>query len=105
MSFLSKRHQKLSIKRWLQRHARYHLHFTPAHSSWINQVERWFALLSERQIKRGSHHSVQDLESAIKQFIQAHNEKPKPFLWTKTADEILKKLQRFAAETVAIQTQ
>jgi transposase len=98
-------HKTPAIKRWLQRHARYHLHFTPTHSSWINQVERWFALLSERQIKRGSHHSVQDLESAIKQFIQAHNEKPKPFLWTRAADEILKKLQRFAAETVAIQTQ
>jgi hypothetical protein len=67
-------------------------------------VERWFALLSQRQIKRSSHHTVKALELAIEQFIKAHNEAPKPFQWTKSADEILKNLQRFAAETVAIQT-
>jgi len=95
-------HKAPPIKRWLQRHQRYHLHFTPTHSSWINQVERWFALLSTREIKRNSHHTVLALESAIKRFIQEHNENPKPFRWTKTADEILTNLQRFAAETVAI---
>jgi transposase len=96
-------HKAPAIKRWLQRHQRYYLHFTPTHSSWLNQVERWFALLTERQIKRGSHHTVKALESAIEQFIQAHNENPKAFQWTKSADEILRSLQRFAAETTAIQ--
>lgn len=96
-------HKTPAIKRWLQRHPRYHLHFTPTHSSWINQVERWFGLLSERQIKRSSHHTVKALELAIEQFIEANNENPKPFAWTKSADEILKNLQRFAAETIAIQ--
>lgn len=71
--------------------------------SWINQVERWFALLSARAIKRNSHHTVLALESAIKRFIEAHNNNPKPFRWTKTVDEILNNLPRFAAETVAIQ--
>jgi transposase len=97
-------HKTAEVKRWLQRHPRYHLHFTPTHSSWINQVERWFALLTQRQIKRGSHHSVKELETAIKQFIAAHNENPKPFLWTKSADQILENLRRFATETVKIHT-
>jgi hypothetical protein len=65
-------------------------------------VERWFALLSERQIKRGSHHTVRDLELAIEQFIAAHNENPKPFTWTKSAEQILESLRRFAAETVKL---
>ena len=94
-------HKAAPIKRWLLRRPRYHLHFTPTHSSWLNQIERWFALLSQRQIKRSSHHTVKELETAINEFIQAHNDKPKPFQWTKSADEILKNLQRFAAETVA----
>lgn len=92
-------HKTPLIKRWLQRHPRYHLHFTPTHSSWINQVERWFALLTQRQIKRGSHHTVAELETAIKQFIQAHNQAPRPFRWTKTADQILSSVQRFANQT------
>jgi transposase len=96
-------HKTAAVRRWLQRHPRYHLHFTPTHSSWINQVERWFALLSQRQIKRGSHHNVRNLELAIAQFIAAHNENPKPFVWTKSADQILENPRRFAAETVKIQ--
>lgn len=96
-------HKTAVVRQWLQRHPRYHLHFTPTHSSWINQVERWFALLSQRQIKRGSHHTVGDLELAIEQFIAAHNENPRPFVWTKNADQILENLRRFAAETVKIQ--
>ncbi len=96
-------HKTPAIKRWLQRHPRYQLHFTPTHSSWLNQVERWFGLLSERQIKRNSHHTVQALELAIRQFIEDHNVNPKPFQWTKSADEILKSLQRFAAETIMLQ--
>lgn len=96
-------HKTALIRRWLVRHPRYHLHFTPTHSSWINQVERWFALLSQRQIKRGSHHTVRDLEMAIKQFVAAHNQNPKPFVWSKSADQILENLRRFAVETVNIQ--
>jgi transposase len=95
-------HKTPLIKRWLQRRPRYHLHFTPTHSSWINQVERWFALISQRQIKRGSHHTVGELEGAIREFIQTHNENPRPFHWTKTADQILKSIQRFASKTLEV---
>ena len=96
-------HKTALVRRWVQRHPRYHLHFTPTHSSWINQVERWFALLSERQIKRGSHHTIRDLESAIEQFVVAHNQNPKPFVWTKSADQILENLRWYATETLKIQ--
>jgi len=68
---------------------------------WLNQVERWFALLSQRQIKRGSHYSVRELESAILEFIDVHNEQPKPFVWTKSADAILNSIGRFASRTMA----
>lgn len=95
-------HKTTVVRQWMQRHPRYHLHFTPTHSSWINQVERWFALLTQRQIKRASHHSVRDLEQAIEQFVAAHNQNPKPFVWTKNADQILESLRRFAADTVKI---
>lgn len=71
-----------------------HLHFTPTHRSWLNQVERRFALLSQRQIKRGSHYSVRELEAAISEFIAIHNERPKPFVWTKSADAILNSIGR-----------
>jgi transposase len=71
------------IRAWFLRHPRYHLHFTPTHSSWLNQVERWSALLSQRQIKRGSHYNVRELESAISELIEVHNEQPKPFVWKK----------------------
>lgn len=66
-------------------------------------VERWFGLLSQRQIKRGSHRSVSELEKAIREFLQAHNEDPKPFVWTKSADEILASIARFAQRTAADQ--
>ncbi len=94
-------HKTKEIRAWFLRHPRYHLHFTPTHSSWLNQVERWFALLSQRQIKRGSHYSVRDLESAILEFIDVHNEQPKPFVWTKSADAILNSIGRFASRTMA----
>jgi transposase len=67
------------VRQWLQKRPRYHLHFTPTHASWLNQVERWFALLTQRQIKRGSHRSVSELEAAIREFIAIHNQQPKPF--------------------------
>jgi hypothetical protein len=70
------------------------------HASWLNQVERWFALLTERQIKRGSHRSVHDLEDAIREFIKVHNQQSKPFRWTKSADQILASIARFATSTL-----
>jgi transposase len=94
-------HKTKEIRAWFLRHPRYHLHFTPTHSSWLNQVARWFALLSQRQIKPGSHYSVRELESAILEFIDAHNEQPKPFVWTKSADAILNRIGRFASRTMA----
>jgi transposase len=93
-------HKTALVRQWLQKRPRYHLHFTPTHTSWLNQVERWFALLTQRQIKRGSHRSVQELEAAIREFINAHNQQPKPFRWTKSADQILASIARFATATL-----
>jgi transposase len=94
-------HKTALVRHWLQKRPRYHLHFTPTHASWLNQVERWFALLTQRQIKRGSHSSVQELEAAIREFITIHNQQPKPFRWTKSADQILASIARFATSTLA----
>ena len=94
-------HKSPIIRNWFAKRPRYHLHFTPTYGSWLNQVERWFALLTQRQIKRGSHRSVVELERAIKAFIQHHNRQPKPFAWVKTADEILASIARFAQRTAA----
>ena len=88
-------HKTPAIKRWFSRRPRFHLHFTPTSASWINLVERWFGLLTERQLRRGVHRSTRALERAIKEFLEVHNADPKPFIWTKTADEILESLARF----------
>lgn len=93
-------HKTEIIKRWLAKRPRFHLHFTPTHASWINQVERWFALLTQRQIKRGSHTSVAALIYAIEAFIAVNNKEPKPMNWTKSSDEILASIARFATRTV-----
>jgi transposase len=90
-------HKTPTVKAWFARHPRFHLHFTPTSSSWLNLVERWFALLSQRQIKRGSHRSTVQLEKAIRSFLAIHNEDPKPFAWHKTADEIIESVGRFCA--------
>ena len=95
-------HKAPIIKAWLAKHPRYHLHFTPTHGSWLNQVERWFGLLTQRQIKRGAHTSVAALKAAIEEFLAAHNRDPKPFVWTKSADEIIAKIGRFATRTLAV---
>jgi hypothetical protein len=92
----SRTHKTALVRQWLQKWQRYHLHFPPTHASWLNQVERWIALLTQRQIKRGSHRSVQELEAAIREFIAAHNQQPKPFRWPKSADQILASIARFA---------
>ena len=80
-------HKTPTITKWLAAHPRFHLHFTPTSSSWLNQVERWFALLTDRQLRRGVHKSLQSLEKDIRTWIQNWNENPQPFVWTKTADE------------------
>ena len=93
-------HKTPLIHAWLAKRPRFHLHFTPTYSSWINLVERWFAELTNKQIRRGSHCSVAALEAAISEFIDARNEAPKPFVWTKTADQILASIARFAQRTL-----
>ncbi|MEV8457911.1 IS630 family transposase [Streptomyces sp. NPDC052095] len=85
-------HNTAEIRAWLAKHPRFHVHFTPTGSSWINQVERWFGLLTDKLIRRGVHTSVKALEDDIKAWIDAWNDNPRPFTWTKTADEILKSL-------------
>lgn len=92
-------HKTPAIKRWLLKHPRFHLHFTPTSTSWINLVERWFALLTEKQLRRGVHRSTAALEGAIEQFIAINNEAPRPFVWTKSADEILASIERFCRRT------
>jgi len=88
-------HKTKEVKAWLARRPRYKIHFTPTSASWINQVERWFAELTRKQLQRGAHGSVKDLEADIKAFISNHNENPTPFKWTKSADEILASVKRF----------
>jgi transposase len=92
-------HKTPLIRDWLVKRPRWHVHLTPTGASWINQVERFFALLSERQIKRGVHPSVAALQTAITTFIDAHNADPKPFRWTKSADDILASIERFCLRT------
>jgi transposase len=87
-------HKTPAVKAWLDRHPRFHLHFTPTGSSWINQVERWFGFLADQLIRRGAHKSVQALEADIRSWVATWNDNPRPFIWTKTAQEILESLAR-----------
>ena len=95
----SSTHKTALIQRWLVKRPRYHLHFTPTSSSWLNLVERWFAALTEKQLRRGVHRSTRELEEAILQYIDSTCADPKPFRWTKTADEILASLARYCTRT------
>jgi len=88
-------HKTPAIATWLAAHPRFHLHFTPTSSSWINQVERWFGLLTDKQLRRGAHKSVQALEKDIRDWISTWNDNPRPFVWTKTADEIFERLNSY----------
>jgi transposase len=88
-------HKTKTINEWLDKHRRFHMHFTPTYSSWINQVERWFALLTDKKLRRGTHRSIYALEKDIRDWIAAWNDNPKPFTWTKTADEILERLASY----------
>jgi transposase len=92
-------HKTPTVKRWLARNPRFHPHYTPTSASWLNQVERWFATLTERQIRRGTHRSTLQLEQAIRDYLSANNRDPKPFVWTKTADQILESIKRFCLRT------
>jgi transposase len=88
-------HKTPAIKRWLAAHPRFVLHFTPAGSSWMNLVERWFGELTARKIKRGAHRSVKELNADIRDWLEHWNENPKPYVWTKTADQILETLAAY----------
>lgn len=88
-------HKTPATRAWLDKHPRFHVHFTPTGSSWINQVERWFGFLTEQKIRRGAHKSVQSLEKDLRDWVKQWNKDPKPFVWTKTANEILDSLTRY----------
>ena len=87
-------HKSPAINTWLAAHPRFHVHYTPTYSSWINQVERWFAYLTDDLLRRSDHRTVQALEHDIRAWVAAWNENPKPFVWTKTAEQILESLGR-----------
>src|SRR3990170_3769554 len=98
-------HRAPPVHRWLLRHPRVHFHFTPTYGSWLNLVERFFGLLTEKALKRGSHTSLPQLPDAILPYVDAHNENGKPFRWTKTADAILDKMRRFGLRTQQVHAQ
>jgi len=93
-------HKTPRIKAWLARRPHWHVHFTPTSASWIDQVERWFAELTRKQLQRGVHRSTAELEDDIIAFIEAHNENPRPYRWTKSADDILAAVRRFCQKTM-----
>ena len=98
-------HKTKLIQRWFARRPRWHIHFTPTSASWISQVERFFALLTDQQIRRGAHRSVRELEAAIGAYIAQRNADPKPFRWVSSTDDILAAVERFCQRTVAVQDQ
>lgn len=90
-------HTHPNVKKWLAKHPRFHLHFTPTSASWLNLVERWFGEITRKRIRRGVFKSVPELVTAIQEFIRLNNKNPKPFVWTKTVDDILKKIKHCKA--------
>lgn len=97
-------HKHPKVKAWLKRHPRFHIHFVPTSSSWLNMVERWFRKLTDKQIRRGVFKSVADLIAAIQAYIQHHNQNPKPFVWTAKAEDIIAKYRRAKAVLDKLQT-
>lgn len=87
-------HKHPNVKKWLAKHPRFQLHFLPTSSSWLNMVERWFRDLTDKALHRGVFHSVNDLMTAIEDYVKANNDNPKPFVWTATAEQILAKIAR-----------
>jgi transposase len=94
-------HKTAIIRKWFAKRPRFHIHFTPTYGSWINLVERWFAEITNKRIRRGIFRSVRELEAAIREYIEVHNEDPQPFVWNRTADQILASIERFAQRTRA----
>ena len=97
-------HKTKLIRDWFAKRPSWHVHFTPTSASWVNQVERFFALLTDQQIRRGAHRSTEELEEAITAYIDARNAAPKPFRWTKSADDILAAVERFCRRTIDVQS-
>jgi hypothetical protein len=95
-------HKTPAIRKWLGSRPRWHVHFTPTASSWVNMAERFFAEITEKQIRRGVHRSTEELENAIRAYIDAVNADPKPFRWTKSADDILAAIKRFCLKTLEL---
>ena len=93
-------HKTALIRNWFARRPRFHIHFTPTSASWLNLVEGWLGLLTEKQLRRGVHQSSAELEAAIYRYLDVTNEDPKPFVWTKTADQILASVARFCQRTL-----
>ena len=87
-------HKHENVRKWLSKHPRFHLHFTPTSNSWLNLIERWFGKLTDKAIRRGVFHSVPDLIDAIEAYLNATNDSPTPFVWTATTDQILDKVRR-----------
>lgn len=98
-------HKTALIRKWFAKRPRFHVHYTPTYGSWINLVERWFAELTNKRIRRGVFRSVKELEAAIREYIDVHNEDPTPFVWTKSADKILASIARYAQRTLAAHPQ
>ena len=92
-------HKTAMIHNWLLRRPRFHLHFTPTSASWLNQVERWFAEITRKQLRHGTFRSTLALEKAIKEYLEIYNENPKPFIWTKPADQILESLKTYCSRS------
>ncbi|WP_276942617.1 IS630 family transposase [Ferrimicrobium acidiphilum] len=97
-------HKTESVRMWLLAHPRFQFHFTPTYSSWMNQVERWFSALTTKYLQRSVHHSVTELNEGITEWAEAWNKNPKPFIWTKSADEIFASMQKYLGPSVSEQT-
>src|SRR5437764_3874105 len=96
-------HKTAIIRKWFAKRPRFHVHFTPTYGSWINLVERWFAELTNKRLRRGVFRSVKELKAAIREYVAAHNEHPKAYVWTRTADQILASISRYAQRTAVAQ--
>ena len=90
----SSTHTTPEVERWLARHKRVHFHFTPTGASWMNLIESWFSILTRQQVRRGAYRNVSELIAAIEHFITGYNDRARPFVWTKSADEVLAKAKR-----------
>ena len=88
-------HKHPEVKQWLAEPPHYHVHFTPTSSSWLNQIERWFAEITRKRIRRGTFHSVRDLIKAIKDYVRHYNENPQPFQWIASASKIIRKVNKY----------